>query len=364
MRKDYYAILGVERDAGQETIKRAFRRLARETHPDANPGEPTAEIRFREVAEAYEVLSDPARRHAYDRGATFDLSDLFGNLGSFDDLLQAVFGDSGPFGPGTTRSAPRRGRDVLVPVEVTLFEAGFGTTSEVRFRARVACSDCGGEGAAPGSSSTRCTACRGTGTMRVARRSLLGTMMTIVDCDTCLGTGRVVTERCPRCGGAGAVEGERTVRVEVPAGVTDGTRLRLGGRGESAGRLGGAGDLYVEVRVAPDARFLRDGDHLVHRLTVGIAQAALGTTLEVPLLEGGSEVIDLEPGTQPGTTIRLPGLGMSRLGRRGRGDLLVNVGVAVPDDLTLAQEEALRAYAGLRGEEAAQPKVGRRRRRR
>lgn len=361
-RKDYYAILGVSPDASPEDIKRAFRRLARETHPDANPDDPSAEARFREVAEAYEVLSDPERRRAYDRGDTVDLGDIFSGFGGFDDLIRSVFGDGGLF-TNTSRSRPSRGRDILVRAEIDLVEAAFGTETEVTFTSSVACPVCTGTGAAAGSRPERCPTCGGSGAVRVARRGLLGTMMTVSTCDTCEGSGEVVRNRCRRCGGRGAVSEERTVKVEVPAGVSTGTRLRLSAQGEAAGRGTLPGDLYVELYVRPHPRFVRDGDDLIHEVRVGMAEAALGTVVEVPLLEGGSEEVEIPAGTQHGWSTRLPGLGMGRLGRRGRGDLVVRVAVEVPRHLTPEEEEALRTFARLRGERPGAP-TGRRRRRR
>ncbi|HKX76242.1 MAG TPA: DnaJ C-terminal domain-containing protein [Acidimicrobiia bacterium] len=359
MAADYYAVLGVDRDASPEDIKRAFRRLARETHPDANPGDAVAEARFKEIAAAYEVLSDPDRRRAYDRGETIDLSDLFGgNFGGFDDLLRSVFGDGGFFGGGG--GGVMRGRDVLVAVEVELATAAFGGEREVTFRTSLPCDNCGGDGAAPGTSVTTCRTCGGTGSVRVARRGLLGTMMSVSSCSTCAGLGTVVTDPCSACRGTGAKMGERSVRVEIPAGVPAGTRLRLGGRGEFPGRGGVPGDLQVEVRTAPHPDFTREGDNLVHVRRLGITEAALGARVEVPLLEGGREQLDIAPGTQPGTVFRLPGMGTAHLGRRGRGDLLVQVMVEVPTDLTAEEREALMAYARLRGEQPQEPS-GRRR---
>lgn len=360
MAKDYYRILGVGRNATSEEIKKAFRRLARENHPDANPDDPEAEARFRDAAEAYEVLSDPDRRRRYDRGDTIDLGDIFSGFGGIDDLLRSVFGDSGLFGGGV-RTAPPRGRDVLTRVQVSLAEAAFGSTADVSFRTNVTCDVCGGDGAAPGSHRSGCPTCGGSGAVRVARRSLLGTMMTVATCDTCSGAGTVVSIPCQSCRGAGVVSAERSVRVEIPAGVATGTRLRLNREGEAAGANGRSGDLFVEVMVTPDLRFERHGDDLVHRTKIGIAEATLGTTIEVPLIEGGTHEIEVPPGTQPGWVVRVPGMGMSRLGRRGRGDLLVEVGVQVPTGLTAEQEELLARFAQLGDESVSGPRRRRRR---
>lgn len=353
MAVDYYEVLGVARDASPEEIKKAFRVRARQWHPDANPDDPTAEARFRECAEAYEVLSDPERRRRYDRGDTIDLGDLLGgDFGGLDDLLRSVFGQGGPFGDafggGGRRTA--RGRDVLTQVQVSLADAAFGTETEVTFRADTACPKCDGEGAAPGTSRITCQTCGGAGQVRMARRSLLGTMMSVGSCPDCSGVGTIVDEPCPDCQGRGVVQSDRSVSVEIPAGVSTGTRLRLTGRGEAAGVGATPGDLFVEIVVSSDDRYRRDGDDLIHHVTVGLAEAALGTTVDVPLVGGGTESVDLPAGTQPGWMARVPGEGMGRLGRRGRGDLVVVADVVVPVDLSSEEEQLLRSYAELRGE--------------
>jgi molecular chaperone DnaJ len=361
MARDYYADLGVARDASPEDVKSSFRRLAREHHPDANPGDPAAESRFRRIAEAYEVLSDPDRRRSYDRGETLDFGDLFSGFGGFDDLIRSVFGDGGFFTGQGGRAASNRGRDILVGVEVELASAAFGGETEVSFRTTLACESCGGEGSASGTSPVTCPSCGGAGTVRVARRGLLGTMMTLSPCTTCSGHGTIVSEPCPACRGAGALPGDRKVRVEIPAGVSNGTRLRLSGRGEHPGRRGVAGDLHVEIRTKPSENFVREGDNLIHHFKLGMAEAALGVKVEIPLLEGGTEPLEIPPGTQPATIFRLPGLGTAHLGRRGRGDLLVLTEVQVPTGLSVEEEEALRTFARLRGERPAGP-AGKRRR--
>lgn len=346
MGRDYYAILGVDRDAGSEEIKRAFRRLARETHPDANPGDPQADARFREVAEAYEVLSDPRRRRAYDRGDTIDLSDLFGGFGGFDDLIRSVFGDSGIFGTGGRVQS--RGRDVLTVVDVSLAEAAFGVEASVSFRTDVVCDVCGGDGARPGTLPETCPTCSGAGAVRVARRGFLGTVMSVATCERCQGTGQVVADPCEGCSGAGVHQQDRRVDVEVPAGVSTGTRLRLNREGAAVSGGGQPGDLYVEIRVRPDDRFERHGDDLLHHLAVDMVDVALGTNARIPLLEGGDEQIEVPAGSQPGWTTTLRGLGMGRLGRRGRGDLVVKLDVTVPTGLSSEEQEMLRAFARRR----------------
>jgi molecular chaperone DnaJ len=363
MSDDYYGVLGVPRDADTDEIKRAFRRVARESHPDANPGDPLAEARFRRAAEAYEVLSDPARRRRYDRGDTIELGDILSGFGGFEDLLRGVFGDGGLFGASPPRQGPQRGSDILVVATVDLAAAVFGTETDVEFSANASCDLCGGSGAQPGTHPETCPTCRGAGTVRVARRSVLGSMMSVTTCSTCRGAGRIIPDPCERCWGNGVVESARSVTVEVPPGVTGGTRLRLTGRGAAGLRGGPPGDLYVELVVSPHADFVRDGDDLVHRLRIDMVEAALGSEAKVPLIDGGEELLTIPAATQPGAVLRIGGKGASRLGRRGRGDLIVRVDVAVPKNLSEEEEEALRAYAEARGRHVLPPRRGFRRRR-
>jgi molecular chaperone DnaJ len=347
MRKDYYSILGVAQDATQEEVKRAFRRLARETHPDANPGDPTAEARFRDVAEAYEVLADPTRRRSYDRGETVDLGDLL--MGGLDDLLRSVFGTGGVFGFGG-QQGPARGRDIAIESRIELAEAAFGTTRDLTFRALSTCPQCEGTGAEKGAVVETCGRCNGTGTMQVARRSMFGSMMTLTTCDACHGSGKLISEPCSMCSGTCVVRQDRSATVQIPQGVSTGTRLRLTGQGEAAPYGGRPGDLYVEIRVLPDERFVRDGDDLMYELELDIAQAALGSEVSIPLVEGDTTSLSVPAGTQPGQRFPIVGRGVGRLGRRGRGNLNVIAKVVVPTKLSKEEERTLRDYAELRGD--------------
>ncbi len=347
--KDYYEILGVDRSASSDEIKRAFRSLARETHPDANPDDPTAEVRFREIAEAYEVLSDPSRRDRYDRGEVFGGGDLFSQFGGLDDILAQFFG--GGFGFRGRRTGPRPGPDVGVSMSITLEEAASGVSRSVEFRTTSVCPRCSGEGSEPGHRASTCPRCRGAGAVQVARDTFLGRIATVAECPQCGGSGRIIEVPCRECAGAGRLDAERSITVEVPAGVEDGTRLRLTGRG-GVGELGAPpGDVYVRVAVAADERFERIGDELHHRIEIGISEAVFGTTVEVPLIDGGTEAIKVPSGSQPETVFRLNKMGMPRLRRRGRGDLFVHIGVMIPTDLDDEQERLLRAYGELRGED-------------
>ena len=352
MAANYYDVLGVSQDATTEQIKKSFRRIARETHPDTNPGDAAAEARFREAAEAYEVLSDPDRRARHDRGDTIDLGDLFGGLGGIDDLLRSVFGDGGLFG---SRQRSTRGRDVLVRAEISLIEAAFGGEAAVEYEMLAACSECSGSGANPGTEAITCPDCGGAGQVRVAQRSLFGTMMSVRTCPLCQGEGSLISDPCEICSGSGAMAHQASVSVEIPAGITSGTRLRLSGRGESAGRLGPPGDLFVEVSVTEDPRFERHDADLVHHTSIGIAEAVLGTRLDVPLIEGETIQLEVPSGTQPGTAFRIRGRGMTILGRRARGDILVVVEVAIPDQISVEEEDLLRRWAEIRDEKIDRP---------
>jgi molecular chaperone DnaJ len=355
MAKDYYRILGVPRDATTADIKLAFRRLARETHPDANPDDPAAAERFREAAEAYEVLSSPERRQRYDRGDTIDLGDLFGGFGGFDDILRSVFGEGGLFGSGASTSRPRRGADLLLRVRISLEQAAFGSDVDVTYETNYACETCGGSGARDGAGHSTCSTCGGAGAVRMARRSIVGTMMTVVECPDCSGEGSIVADPCADCKGSGVTYGERSMTVEIPAGVSTGTRLRLSGRGEAIGRGGRAGDLQVEIHVEPDPRYERDDVDLYHHLDISAVEATLGTRREVPLLEGGTELLEVPPGTQPGTLLRLVGFGVPRLGRKGRGDLLVRVEVSIPTEISDEERTLLLDLGRIRGDITADP---------
>ncbi len=352
--KDYYQTLGVERDATAEEIKNAFRRLARETHPDANPDDPSAEARFREIAEAYEVLSDPQRKARYDHGETFGGGDLFSQFGGLDDILQQFFGG----GFGGRRAGPRRGPDIGASISLTLEEAAIASSREIEFRAPGTCDRCGGLGSEPGHDPATCPTCRGAGSVQVARDSFLGRIMTVAPCAQCGGKGQIIEHRCTNCEGDGLVTVERNVPVEVPPGVEDGTRLRLSGRGGAGERGAPPGDLYVEIHVEEDERFQRVGDELHHRVEIGISEAVFGTTVEVPVIDAEPETIDVPAGTQPETVYRLNKKGMPRLRRRGRGDMLVHIGVEIPTDLTEEQSEVLRSYGDLRNEQPAERKRG------
>jgi molecular chaperone DnaJ len=370
MAADYYELLGVSRTASDDEIKKAYRKLARELHPDANPDDPSAHERFKDVSTAYETLRDPERRRRYDQfgpdgarvgagaGDPFGFGGAGGGIG---DIFEAFFGAAGGgFGGGGGRGGrggPMRGNDLELLIELEFEEAVFGVRREIRLRAPVPCDTCEATGAAPGTSPTTCSGCGGTGEVRRVRQSILGQMVTAGPCNRCSGLGTVIASPCPTCRGEGRVADERTYTVDVPAGVDTGATLRLSGRGAVGPRSGTAGDLYVHVRVAPDERFARHGDDLVHELHVPVTQAALGAQLALDTLDG-DEVIDIEPGTQTGKVVRLRQKGVPHLQGRGRGDLLVQVVVDTPTELTAEEVELLGRMAEIRGDEIAPPDSG------
>lgn len=360
MADDLYDVLGVSRTATAEEIKKAYRRLAREHHPDANPDDPRAEARFKEVAQAYEVLSDPERRNRYDTYGTDSpggpgMGDFGGGLG---DIFDAFFGGgSGGFGPGARRAGPPRGGDMEVVLDLGFEQAVFGTNAPVTATIPSPCDTCEATGAAPGTHPSTCPTCDGAGQVRQVRQSMLGQMVTARPCPQCSGLGEVVADPCPDCRGEGRRPVERTYPVDIPPGVADGNTLRLPGYGPSGPRGGPAGDLYVHLRVSAHPRFTRDGDLLLHDLHVSPSQAALGVTVGLETLDGAEEIV-LGRGTQPGHTVVLRGRGVPRVRGRGRGDLLVTVVVDVPDDLSEEEDALYRQLAALRGEEVAPPDTG------
>ncbi len=316
MPRDPYEVLGVGREASEQEVKKAFRQLARELHPDVNAHDPQAEEKFKEAAEAYEILCDAERRATYDRYGheglrTGGYAPNFEGFGSISDLFNAFFGGGGPF-------ASAQGADAAVAVDIDLIEAAEGVTVEVSYEAVDRCEHCKGNGAEPGTPIETCQRCGGAGQLQAVSQTLLGQMVRTMVCDACHGDGRVPTKPCGECRGRGQVSRSRRLEVEIPAGIADGQRIRMSGQG-SAGSAGAPpGDLYVLVGVREDERFLREGDHLVTALDVPAPLAALGTTLEVPTL-GGTSSVELPPGTQPGEVLTVRGEGMPGLRRARRG---------------------------------------------
>jgi molecular chaperone DnaJ len=345
MPRDYYEVLGVPRDAGQAEIKKAFRQLARELHPDVNDHDPEAEEKFKAAAEAYEVLSDAERRQTYDayghdglRSGGFDPRSA--SFGSIDDILQAFFGGGGSqfgFGGGAARAA---GGDVLVAAEIDLDEVASGVRREISFDAVIACEHCHGNGAEPGTPISTCERCGGAGQLREVARTPFGQMVREVACDTCGGAGKVPETPCAECAGSGRARGLKTHAVEIPAGIESGQRLRVSGAGHAGDPGAPAGDLYVEVAVSEDERFERDGTDLVSVVSIRATEAMLGSAVTVPTLDGERE-IEFAAGTQPGHEEVLRGAGLPRLGSRRRGNQRVLLEVVVPTNLDEEQREAV-----------------------
>jgi molecular chaperone DnaJ len=351
MPADYYDVLGVSRGAGEQDIKKAFRRLARELHPDVNAHDPGAEEKFKEAAEAYEVLSDPERRQIYDRYGHAGLRSggyepSFEGFGSFADIFDAFFGGGGdPFGFGGARSRAMQGGDVAVTAEVTLAEVASGTSVELSYDVVERCPRCHGNRAEPGTPIDTCERCGGTGQLRAVSRTPFGQMVRATVCDACGGEGKTPREPCSDCGGRGRTATVRRLKVDVPSGIEDGQRIRLAGRGHAGEAGGPAGDLYVLVHVLEDERFLRDGTDLVTAMDVPAPEAALGTRIEVPTLDEPATV-ELAAGTQPGDTAVIRGAGLPPLRGGRRGDLRVVVNVVVPRRLTAEQRKLLEKLSG------------------
>ena len=366
MNKDYYELLGVGRDASQEEIKRAFRQLAKKYHPDANPGDAAAETKFKEINEAYDVLSDPVKRSNYDNygnpngpfassggnrasggGSYNPFGDPFGGFtfGNIFDDLDKMFG-----GGRKTDVGPIRGEDLETELELTLEEVFHGVIKEIRIPRRETCPHCKGNGAEPGAKIITCPTCNGRGTVSRTVNTMLGHFSTVTTCPRCHGKGKYAEKECRECRGNGEVERTKAVTVKVPQGADTGLRLRLTGQGNAGKRGGTAGDLYVNIIVAPHELFKRREDDLILEKEISLPLAGLGGTVTVPTLEDEVE-LSIPKGTQPGDVLRLRGKGMPRLRHRSKGDLLVKVKIKIPSKLSAKQREALKQLDTLEGEE-------------
>ena len=355
---DYYVLLGVQRAATEVEIKKAYRKLAMEYHPDRNSA-PEAEARFKEITEAYEVLRDPDKRSAYDRygkagvgaggGFGFHHVDLTEALNIFMRDFGAMGGFESIFGGGRSRSEERRGQDIRVTVRLTLTEVALGVRKNVKIKSLERCTACNGSGAKAGTRPTTCSGCGGSGEVRRAARSMFGQFISVAACPTCNGEGSVVEEPCEVCRGEGRVRGERTVAVDIPAGVSTNNYLTLRGQGAAGPRAGPSGDLLVMIDIKDDERFERQGDDLIYDLPLSFSQAALGGEYEVPT-PYGEERLRVPPGTQPETVLRLRAKGLPVLGQDRKGDLLVRVHVWTPERLTEEQERLFLELAKLEGE--------------
>ena len=352
IKRDYYEVLGVARSASPEEIKRAYRKLALQYHPDRNPNDPQAETRFKEINEAYEVLSDSERRQRYDtfghagtQGMPgFDFGGAYG-FGGLNDIFDAFFGGAAA---GRTRTGPRRGSDLRLELRITFEEAVFGVEKELTIPRAESCDSCHGSGAEPGTSPQTCPVCRGSGQVRRATQSIFGQIVNVATCSRCRGEGSVIDKPCRRCSGTGHVPGEKQVRVRIPAGVDSGSQIRLSGEGEPGPRGGAAGDLYIALQVKPHAVLQRNGTDVIYELPISVAQAALGDSIEIPTVDGPMQ-LEVPAGTQYGKVFRIHGHGIPHLRSGRRGDQLVYVRVVVPTSLTAEQRKALESLGGLSG---------------
>ena len=365
-KRDYYEVLGVKKDATADEIKKAYRKLAKENHPDLHPGDKACEERFKEVNEAYEVLSDEEKRKKYDQfgHAAFDpnagygaggFGGGFGGFGDFGDLgdIFGSFGDIFGFGGGGAQrsnpNAPRKGDNIRSSVSISFEEAAFGCEKEITIGRVEQCPDCKGTGCQPGTTPEVCPDCKGTGTVRTTQRTPFGMVQSTGTCPKCKGTGKIIHQPCKTCRGMGMIRRQHKVKVTIPAGIDDGQAISQRGKGNAGANGGPAGDLLVSVIVRPHARFERDGNSVLLQQPISFAQAALGAEIEVPTLDGNVKMTVPE-GTQPGATFRLRGKGIPYLRGSGRGDQFVTVDVVVPKNLTGSQKELLRQYAASTGE--------------
>jgi molecular chaperone DnaJ len=351
---DYYATLGLDKGATDAEIKKAFRKLAQQWHPDVNT-DPAAQARFKEINEAYQVLSDPERRQRYDLfgSAGVEGDPNMAGFGGFADIFDAFFGGA-TGGAAGRRGRPAAGSDLRYDLRISFTEAVLGTDKELEFPVLGRCETCHGTGAKPGTDAISCPQCNGRGEIRSVRQTMLGQMVNVTACPRCHGDGKIVETPCETCKGDGRTERRRTLRVTIPPGIDEGHQIRLSNEGEVGPRAGPAGSLYVAVHVTPHPTLKRDGTELYYEASVGIAQAALGAHILVPTVEG-EEDVEVKAGTQPGTEIRLRGRGVPHLRRTGsRGDLHVIVDIEVPTRLSKAEREALKAYADAAGEIVAE----------
>ncbi len=358
-KRDYYEVLGVDKSASAEEIKKAYRKMAKQYHPDLHPDDKEAEAKFKEVNEAYEVLSDAEKKQRYDQFGHAGVDPNFGAggySGGFDggfdigDIFEGFFGGGAGFGRGgARRNAPKRGADLEAEVTISFEEAAFGCEKEIHLYRTEFCPDCDGSGAKAGSEVTTCTACGGSGQVRSTQRTILGNMSTVSTCTACGGKGKIVKEPCGKCAGKGKIRKSRTIKVKIPAGIDNGQSISLSGQGNVGDKGAPSGNLFVTVTVRPHDLFQRSGADVMCEVPITFVQAALGAELEVPTLDGKVKYT-IPEGTQTGTVFRLKGKGIPMLRRSGRGDQYVKVTVEVPTHLSAKQKELLRNFeGGLKG---------------
>jgi molecular chaperone DnaJ len=353
-KRDYYEVLGVDRNATEADLKKAYRKLAKQYHPDVNPGNQEAEAKFKEVNEAYAVLSDPQKRQQYDRFGHAGMNGTgfegFGGFDfGFDDIFESFFGGS-PFGRSRPKAGPRRGADLKYSMEITFNEAAFGVEKEFRVNRMQSCHVCSGTGAKPGTSPQTCRHCNGTGQVRHVQATPFGQMVNMRTCDVCRGEGTLISNPCEECRGSGKVQKTSTLKIDIPAGIDDGQTISLRGEGEPGIKGGPAGDLFVTIRVKPHPIFTRDGYNIICEIPITFTQAALGAELDIPTLEGTIKYT-IPEGTQTGTVFRLRNRGIKHLRSNAKGDEFVKVNVEVPTKLSAKQKELLRQFAEVSGDD-------------
>ena len=368
-KRDYYEVLGVQKGAGDDELKKAYRKLAKQYHPDLHPGDKEAEAKFKEANEAYEILSDKEKRARYDQFGHAGVDPNFGagggGFGGFDmgdldlgDIFGSFFGGGGGFGGfgggGGRRNGPQQGESLRANITVTFEEAAFGCEKEINLTRTEPCEDCRGSGCEAGTTAETCSDCRGSGVVRIQRGGGGFAFTSTAPCSRCRGTGKLIHSPCKSCGGNGSVRKTRRITVSIPAGIDDGQAVSLRGQGNAGKNGGPAGDLIVGVRIRPHSQFTREGNTVLYEHRVTMAQAALGAELEIPTVDGKVKY-DLPAGTQTGTTFRLRGKGIPNLRGSGRGDQYVTVRVVTPTNLTAKQKEAMRAFAEAMGEVAPEP---------
>ena len=367
-KRDYYEVLGLTKEASADDIKKAYRKLAKENHPDLHPGDKACEERFKEINEAYEILSDPDKKARYDQygAAAFDPSSGFGGggagFGDFGDIINDIFGGGfGGFGDifggggGGTRqaNAPRKGESIRTNVSISFEEAAFGCKKDVTVARIEQCPDCKGTGCAPGTTPEVCPDCHGTGAVRTTQRTPFGMVQSSAPCQKCRGTGKIIHQPCPSCKGMGSVRRQHKINVTIPAGIDDGQTVSVRGQGNAGANGGPDGDLLVYIIVRPHARFDRDGANVILEQEIPYAQAVLGGDIEVPTLDGNVK-LSIPEGTQTGSVFRMRGKGIPYLRGSGRGDQFVSVKVGVPKNLTASQKELLRQFAASMGDEISE----------
>ncbi len=359
-KRDYYEVLGVSKDADEAALKKAYRQLAKQYHPDMHPDDPECEAKFKEATEAYGVLSDPEKRRQYDQyghaafdgsggGSAYDFSGMdFSDI--FGDLFGGMFGGGfGGFGGGRGGNGPAKGASLRARVHISFEQAVTGCTKDLEITLKEECENCKGSGCAPGTSKTTCSKCGGKGRVVVQQQTLFGMMQNVSTCPDCSGTGEKVSTPCPKCNGSGYVSKKKTLSVDIPAGIDDGQSIRLSGKGEPGRNGGPRGDLLVEVSVSRSDKFERDGVDIYSQVSISYAQAALGSEIIIETVDG-KVAYEVKAGTQPGTRIRLRGKGMPSVRNKSmRGDHYVTLQVAVPTTLTAEAKEALRAYDAVTG---------------